>query len=41
MKDGVIREMGETGAVLSDPKSDYTKALLNAVSFAPTEFYVV
>lgn len=34
MKNGAIQEMGDTRTVLTEPKSDYTKALLNAASFA-------
>ncbi|WP_256224114.1 ABC transporter ATP-binding protein [Paenibacillus sp. 1_12] len=33
MKNGVIQEMGDTRTVLTEPKSDYTKALLKAASF--------
>jgi len=31
MKDGKIEEMGESDEVYANPKSDYTKALLEAI----------
>lgn len=33
MKDGIIQEIGDAKAVLNEPKSAYTKALLSAASF--------
>ncbi|WP_445667433.1 ABC transporter ATP-binding protein [Paenibacillus sp. FSL H8-0034] len=33
MKDGVIQELGDTRTVLTEPKSEYTKALLNAAAY--------
>ncbi|MEC0225758.1 ABC transporter ATP-binding protein [Paenibacillus alba] len=33
MKNGVIQETGDTKTILSDPKSDYTKALLQSVYY--------